>query len=71
MDTRKRSLAKAITFRIVATVTTVVLVLLITGDITLAGVIGLVDLISKLIIYYLHERAWEKISWGKIIPKIL
>lgn len=64
MDTRKRSIAKTFTFRIIATITTMVLVLVFTGNFALAGVIGVLDLVSKLIIYYLHERVWNKISWG-------
>jgi len=64
MDTRKRSIAKTITFRIIATLATIILVLVFTGSLTLAGTIGALDLVSKLIIYYTHERAWDKISWG-------
>ena len=65
MDTHKRSIAKSISFRIVATLATLVLVYIVTGNLALAGIIGGADMISKFIIYYLHERAWEKISWGK------
>lgn len=65
METRKRSIAKTITFRIIATITTVVLVLVFTGDMTLAGIVGILDVVSKLIIYYAHERFWEGVSWGK------
>jgi uncharacterized membrane protein len=64
METQARSIAKTFTFRIIATITTMVLVLIFTGDLTLAGVVGVLDLISKLIIYYLHERVWNRISWG-------
>jgi len=64
MDTRKRSIAKTFTFRIIATITTMVLVLIFTGSLALAGAIGALDMISKLIIYYLHERVWDKVSWG-------
>ncbi|UCE36421.1 MAG: DUF2061 domain-containing protein [Thermoplasmata archaeon] len=64
MDTQKRSIAKTFTFRILATITTMVLVLIFTGDLALAGVVGILDLVSKLLIYYVHERVWNKISWG-------
>ena len=57
---------KSITFRIVATIATVVIVYLMTGNLALANTIGLIDLVSKLLIYYLHERSWEAVSWGKI-----
>lgn len=64
MDTHKRSIAKAFTFRIIATITTVILVLIFTNSLALAGIIGILDLSSKLILYYIHERAWDKVSWG-------
>jgi uncharacterized membrane protein len=41
-----------------------VLVIVFTGNFALASVIGVLDVISKLIIYYIHERVWDKISWG-------
>ena len=64
MDTHLRSIVKAITFRIIATITTMILVLILTGDLALAGVVGALDLILKLLIYYLHERVWDKVHWG-------
>ena len=67
METRKRTLAKTIAFRIIATITTIVLVLIFTGDYALAGTIGALDVISKLIIYYFHERVWHKVKWGRLI----
>lgn len=64
-DKKRRTILKSITFRIVATIATVVIVYLLTGNLALANTIGLIDLVSKLLIYYLHERAWEAVSWGK------
>lgn len=64
MATCGRSIAKAISFRVIATAATLVLVWALTGDLAMAGVVGVFDVISKLIIYYLHERAWDTISWG-------
>lgn len=65
MDTQKRSIAKTITFRTIASLATIILVLTFTGDFALAGAIGVLDVVSKLAIYYLHERAWGKFAWGK------
>tara|TARA_Y100000310_G_scaffold345268_1_gene463257 strand:+ start:17939 stop:18154 length:216 start_codon:yes stop_codon:yes gene_type:complete len=65
MDSRKRSILKTITFRIIATLTTMALVLLFTKDLAIAGLVGALEFVSKLIIYYLHERIWCKINWGK------
>ncbi len=69
MDTHLRSVVKAISFRIIASLITVILVLIFTGNLALAGAIGILDLILKLIIYYLHERVWDKIVWGRKVPK--
>ena len=65
MDIRKRSIVKAIAWRVIATITTMTIVLIITGELALAGVVGGFDLTIKLILYYLHERVWDKVSWGK------
>ncbi len=64
-DRHRRSIVKAITFRIVATLATIIIVYLVTGNLKLSGLLGGLDLISKFILYYLHERIWESISWGK------
>ncbi len=61
----KRSLAKTISWRAVGTIDTVLIAWLITGTLTLAFSIGAIELISKLVLYYFHERAWNKIKWGK------
>jgi adenylylsulfate kinase len=69
MDTQSRSIAKTISFRIFATVATTVLVYVITGNLALAGFVGILDSMIKLIIYYLHERFWDRVSWGRKIDK--
>lgn len=66
METHKRSIIKAITFRIIATTAITIAAFFITGSWACAGTIGLVDLVLKLILYYLHERVWNKIRWGKV-----
>jgi uncharacterized membrane protein len=35
-----------------------------TGNLELAGIVGVFDVVLKLLFYYLHERAWGKVSWG-------
>ena len=61
-----RSFVKAITWRILATLTTMVLVWVAFGQIDKAISVGLVEFFIKMIIYYGHERAWARISWGLI-----
>lgn len=62
-----RSIAKGISWRILATLATIALVYIFTGNISLSLGIGLVEVILKIILYYFHERIWNKIKWGKII----
>ena len=58
----KRHLAKTITWRIVGTLDTMVLSWLITGDAMMGLKIGGVEIITKMILYYFHERIWFKIN---------
>ena len=66
IDSHKRSVAKAISWRAAATLTTMGIVLLLTRKLVLMFEVGLLDIIAKLIFYYLHERVWGKIRWGKV-----
>jgi uncharacterized membrane protein len=66
---RTRSLVKAISWRLLATVTTMGLVYLFTRELTLSLSIGGLEIMSKLLIYYLHERAWNLTSWGLLPEK--
>lgn len=58
----KRHIAKAITWRVLATSTTFSLVWIISGKIDIALKVGVLEIMAKLIIYYFHERAWYKFS---------
>jgi len=62
---KSRCLLKAITFRAVATLTTVVIVFAFTRQIEAALGIGLIDTIIKILIYYFHERVWNNIDYGR------
>lgn len=61
----KRSVLKTISWRVIGTLDTIVISWLITGTLSIAFSIGLVELITKMILYFFHERAWNKIKWGK------
>ncbi len=56
-EAHSRSFAKAVSWRITGSVDTFVLSLIITGSLALAGSIASVEVITKIILYYLHERA--------------
>jgi len=64
-DTNKRSVVKAISFRVIATLLTIFLVIMFTGSLVIAGIVGAFDFVSKLVAYYAHERVWERVSWGR------
>lgn len=64
-ESRKRSLFKTISWRVVASIDTFLISWLISGKISIGISIATLEVITKLIIYYFHERAWDKIKWGK------
>jgi uncharacterized membrane protein len=65
-DTHKRSIAKAISWRITGTLDTFIISWLITGEWTLAGAIAFTEIITKIGLYWLHERAWNRVAWGRV-----
>ena len=62
---RKRSLIKTITWRVIASLDTFIIVWVITGRVTWAGSVAGFEILTKTILYYLHERGWNYIIWGK------
>jgi adenylylsulfate kinase len=64
-EDKSRTLFKTITWRVTATVTTISLVFIFTGRIDIALEIGFIEVLAKMLFYYLHERGWGKIRWGK------
>jgi uncharacterized membrane protein len=60
-----RSVVKAISWRIIGTLDTVAISWFLTGKLTLAFSIGSIELFTKMILYFFHERAWNQIKWGK------
>jgi adenylylsulfate kinase len=67
METRRRSIYKALSWRVIATVVTTTLAYLWSQDLTVAASIGAADSIIKLFAYYLHERAWVGITPGSVV----
>ena len=62
-DTKKRTMAKTITWRITASLTTFLIAWILTGDILVGASIGSIEAIAKIFLYYFHERIWTNISW--------
>ena len=64
-ETNIRSIVKGITWRIVATSTTITIVYIFFGRLDLAIATGLIETILKIALYWGHERVWFKIRWGR------
>ena len=62
MVAKKRHIVKTITWRIVGTLDTFLLSWLITGSAKIGAAIGGIEIVTKMILYYFHERAWYKFS---------
>jgi uncharacterized membrane protein len=60
-----RSVVKTLSWRTVGTLDTILISWLVIGDVTLAFSIGSLELFTKMLLYFGHERAWNKIKWGK------
>lgn len=63
-ESRKRHVLKTITWRFIGTLDTMVLAWVISGNPLTGFRIGVVELITKMLLYYLHERTWYKIDFG-------
>jgi uncharacterized membrane protein len=61
-----RSIAKSVSWRTIGTIDTIVISLFITGKLDLALAIGGVEVFTKMALYYLHERTWNKIKFGRV-----
>jgi uncharacterized membrane protein len=60
-----RSLMKAVSWRAVGTIDTFIISFFITRRVSLAGSIAAVEIVTKILIYYLHERVWAVLPWGQ------
>lgn len=65
-ESHLRSLLKATSWRIIATLTTTAIAYLITGEIETALTIGSIEFVLKFAIYYAHERVWQLVPRGGI-----
>ena len=66
METRRRSITKALSWRITATLVTTAVAFAITGEVKKALSVGLIDTSFKFLLYYFHERIWLKINYGRL-----
>lgn len=66
-DRKWRSMAKAASWRIIGTVDTILISWIITHRLHVALSIGFVELFTKLVLYYFHERVWGRVKIGRIV----
>ena len=66
MDTHKRTIMKSITWRIIATTTTILSVYILTKNWSISLTSGLFANALKAVFYYIHERAWNKTNFGVV-----
>jgi uncharacterized membrane protein len=61
-----RSASKGISYRLCATLFTITVSFLMTGSIKTAAIIGTVEVLTKVFLYWVHERIWARIGWGRL-----
>ena len=65
-ENKSRSIGKSISWRILASCDTILISYLITGSIAIAATIGSIEVMTKMVFYYFHERAWNKFTFGRV-----
>jgi CBS domain-containing protein len=69
-EENKRSIMKTVSWRIVSTVSTMLTVYIITGQLDLTVNVGLIDIFLRMPLYFFHERVWNKSSFGRSFQNI-
>ena len=65
-ENKSRSIGKSISWRILASCDTILISYLITGSIAIAATIGSIEVMTKMVLYYFHERVWNKFTFGRV-----
>ncbi|WP_297100788.1 DUF2061 domain-containing protein [uncultured Draconibacterium sp.] len=66
VEKKRRSIVKTISWRTIGTIDTILISWIVVGDINFAVTIGGVELFTKMALYFFHERAWNKINFGRV-----
>lgn len=64
-ESNTRSIAKTVSWRILATLTTMSLVYIFIGDMTIAVSVGGIEVVLKMLVYFVHERVWDRVKFGR------
>jgi len=65
MNTKKRSLAKTVTYRLISSAIGFVVVWMLSDNVKTGAMFSLAEVIYKPLQYYIHERVWQHVKWGK------
>lgn len=66
VETKRRSITKTVTWRLVGSGATFAVSYLMIGSVMVAGTIATIQVVSNTILYYFHERLWNSIDWGRM-----
>lgn len=64
-DSQRRSIAKTLSWRLTGSAATFLIAWIISGSWHMASGIAVIQIVANTLLYYLHERAWNRISWGR------
>ena len=70
METHLRSVVKGVSWRFIATMVTALVVYVYSGELAAAAIVGSIDAVAKIVLFWGHERIWQQIHWGRIIPTV-
>lgn len=65
MDPTKRTVAKTISWRLVGSGTTFLITYCVSGNLDIASTIAIAQLTANTILYFIHERLWGRVNWGR------
>jgi adenylylsulfate kinase len=68
MDSNARSVAKAVSYRVMGSMVTALIVFVYSRDATVSMGVGAADMFLKIALYYIHERLWNYIPFGRPRP---
>ncbi|OJW25712.1 MAG: hypothetical protein BGO58_13490 [Sphingopyxis sp. 65-8] len=63
-EAHSRSFAKAVSWRALGSIDTFILSYIFTANVKAAGAIASTEVLTKMLLYYVHERAWSRVTWG-------
>jgi uncharacterized membrane protein len=65
LESNSRAIVKALTYRLWQSINTFLISLVVTGKIEMATTIVSIEIFIKIVVYFYHERIWNKVGWGK------